>query len=1097
MKSKFLLSFLLSLFMIGTLFAQTEEPSEQERKKEALKINKRIDNMRYWLRQAEKGLIPYSPNIKAGDAVFKGSVIKSSLTDYEDSPDITTHEGDDHTQSENSVAVNPNNSEHVFNSNNSTSWSGGTVGSLYGTSGLFSDDAAETWYGSVEGTGGSNSGDPAANIDLNGRIFSGFIHSNSGQGVAYSDDDGLTWTSVQVGNAVGGMLDKNHMTVDNSPISPYSGHVYSAWTDFGSAVSTNDIVITYSSDGGETYSNPVEISSGVNAGSHNQGVNIQTGPNGEVYVVWAIYDDWYGKGYEEAIAMAKSLDGGATWEAPVRIIENLKGIRADEPTGHRVNSFPSMAVDQQTGDIYIVWTNYGVPGVNTGSNASVYMIKSSDQGETWATPVRVNQGEFLDNEAAYLPWMTCDPATGSLSVIFFDTRNVSGNDVETFVAVSLDGGETWEDFRVSDVSFTTQAIPGLAGGYMGDYLGIASLDGQVYPVWSDNRDGIFKSYTSVFSLNLRERPTDLTAVITDEETGETELNWSFTYTPTLDFFNVYRNGEVIGTTTSMTYTETLPDYGEYVYQVSAMHTDGESAKVSASVTWGAPAIEVTPSSLTEELYQNQSSVQYVTISNTGELDLTYNLSTQITSKATREYCSASGGGDEYISGVVMGDINNTGTGEDGYADYTSMSTDVNGGESYDITITNGNSYSIDDIGIWADWNQDNDFDDAGENVVCEPDCGGEGTFTFTVPAEASAGPTTMRIRLKYSGSDCGDPCGTTTWGEVEDYTLNVNNWLNISSNEGLITPGNTEIIDVSFSTYDVDPGNYSANLTITSNDTENPEIQVPVSLIVIGALSASPTANPQTICPGESTQLFANAGGGSGTYTYTWSADVGGFTSSEENPVVTPGQTTTYTVEVNDGTQTLSGSVTVYISETPTIAGTPTGPETVENDTPDVYETSGSDNADSYEWMLTPVEAGSVAGETEIATVTWNTDFTGTAYLSVRGVNNCFDGDYSDELEITVNAGVNVIENYGNTINCMIYPNPSAGRFILEINSELHDRINIEVYNVAGSKVFSNKNRSVWAMNSMMIDLSDLPDGLYFVKVSAENYNAVKKIIKQ
>ncbi len=37
-------------------------------------------------------------------------------------------------------------------------------------------------------------------------------------------------------------------------------------------------------------STPINISAAVNAGSHNQGVNIQTGPDGEVYVAWAIYD---------------------------------------------------------------------------------------------------------------------------------------------------------------------------------------------------------------------------------------------------------------------------------------------------------------------------------------------------------------------------------------------------------------------------------------------------------------------------------------------------------------------------------------------------------------------------------------------------------------------------------------------------------------------------------------------------------------------------------------------------------------------------------------------------------------------------------------
>ena len=58
--------------------------------------------------------------------------------------------------------------------------------------------------------------------------------------------------------------------------------------------------------------------------------------------------------------------------------------------------------------------------------------------------------------------------------------------------------------------------------------------------------------------------------------------------------------------------------------------------------------------------------------------------------STVVYCTASGGGYyEYISGVEVGQISNTGTGRDGYADYTSLSTTMGIGTGYVITVTNG------------------------------------------------------------------------------------------------------------------------------------------------------------------------------------------------------------------------------------------------------------------------------------------------------------------------------------------------------------------------------------------------------------------------
>ncbi|MCB2221403.1 MAG: DUF4397 domain-containing protein [Bacteroidetes bacterium] len=139
-----------------------------------------------------------------------------------------------------------------------------------------------------------------------------------------------------------------------------------------------------------------------------------------------------------------------------------------------------------------------------------------------------------------------------------------------------------------------------------------------------------------------------------------------------------------------------------------------------------------------------------------------------------EYCEASGGGDEFIDGVVFGDINTMGSGENGYEDFTALSTDVEQGGTYTMTVYNGNSYSSDDWGIWIDFNVDGTFAD-DEMLICDVSNGGDIIeYDIDIPSDAPMGSTRMRVRLKYSGSDCPfDPCGTTTYGEVEDYTVNV------------------------------------------------------------------------------------------------------------------------------------------------------------------------------------------------------------------------------------------------------------------------------------------------------------------------------------
>jgi hypothetical protein len=141
----------------------------------------------------------------------------------------------------------------------------------------------------------------------------------------------------------------------------------------------------------------------------------------------------------------------------------------------------------------------------------------------------------------------------------------------------------------------------------------------------------------------------------------------------------------------------------------------------------------------------------------------------------RGYCEAGGGCDEYIARVQIGGIDNS-SGCDQYHDYTELWTLAVPGEQYPITVTNGTAYSSDVCSIWVDWNQDETFEDDGPEWIGDQVGGGISppySLTVTVPTEGVlSGYTRMRIRIDYLNPD-PDPCGTTTYGEVEDYSLLV------------------------------------------------------------------------------------------------------------------------------------------------------------------------------------------------------------------------------------------------------------------------------------------------------------------------------------
>ena len=84
----------------------------------------------------------------------------------------------------------------------------------------------------------------------------------------------------------------------------------------------------------------------------------------------------------------------------------------------------------------------------------------------------------------------------------------------------------------------------------------------------------------------------------------------------------------------------------------------------------------------------------------------------------------------------------------------------------------GSCYASDAVYVWGDWNQDQTFqDDATEKVTLTGSCPTR-TGTIGVPAGATLGATRLRIRLNdTSAGSNSTPCGHSTYGQVEDYTV--------------------------------------------------------------------------------------------------------------------------------------------------------------------------------------------------------------------------------------------------------------------------------------------------------------------------------------
>ena len=124
----------------------------------------------------------------------------------------------------------------------------------------------------------------------------------------------------------------------------------------------------------------------------------------------------------------------------------------------------------------------------------------------------------------------------------------------------------------------------------------------------------------------------------------------------------------------------------------------------------------------------------------------------------------------------FGDINNE-SGCEGYGDFTDQSTDVELGETYDVTMTTG--YGDQFVRIWIDYNDDFNF--TLDELILDnyeiADGAGAGSFTettqVTIPVDATLGQHLMRTKTNWNATVPDDACATTQYGETEDYMINI------------------------------------------------------------------------------------------------------------------------------------------------------------------------------------------------------------------------------------------------------------------------------------------------------------------------------------
>ncbi|MDI9308797.1 MAG: S8 family serine peptidase [Limnohabitans sp.] len=138
------------------------------------------------------------------------------------------------------------------------------------------------------------------------------------------------------------------------------------------------------------------------------------------------------------------------------------------------------------------------------------------------------------------------------------------------------------------------------------------------------------------------------------------------------------------------------------------------------------------------------------------------------------YCASNGNNSSYewIDYVALNGMINTTGSNGGYGNFTSKVAPLPYG-SNTIYFSAGFSSSAytEYWSIWIDYNKNGTFESTEKVVAGSSASSGTLSATFTVPTTALAGQTRMRVQMKYSATSTA--CETFTYGEVEDYTVNI------------------------------------------------------------------------------------------------------------------------------------------------------------------------------------------------------------------------------------------------------------------------------------------------------------------------------------
>lgn len=251
----------------------------------------------------------------------------------------------------------------------------------------------------------------------------------------------------------------------------------------------NPIVASRSTDGGLTFTPPVPVSDAnrPRVGAASPVVDAR----GDLVVLYQDFKEdrrdfefLEGPPWEEpfALVLSRSTDGGRSFSAGTEL---ESGIVPTRRFLIFLVEFPSLAAGPD-GRLYVSWAD------GRHGDEDVFLRASDVGGASWSEPTRVNDNATGDGTEQYMPRVAVAPS-GRIDVLFLDRRRDRDNVMtDAFLGQSTDGGQSFDNQRVSSKSFDSRVGPFVDATFpidFGSRLGLVSSNGTALAAWTDARFG--------------------------------------------------------------------------------------------------------------------------------------------------------------------------------------------------------------------------------------------------------------------------------------------------------------------------------------------------------------------------------------------------------------------------------------------------------------------------------------------------------------------------------------------------------------------------------------------------------------------------------